>query len=444
MKLYARSLLLLMTGLLASVSMSAQEEQRIFYTFDASNGLADNSAQTLKCTRTGRIVITTIGHVNFYDGSAFSHIDPQPEDAFPLPKYNGHYHLYFDLHHHRWLKDKYTVTCVDLIKEQFVRNISEIIREQGMQRQVDDMFCDNDCHLWFLSEKELYGSDDHVTFPVSQRAELQDVDVYNRQHLLQFYADGSVMAYDLNKGRRLYDVGAFTDADSLHYMKSSVIYPDKNFFYQIRNGDKNAVLLRFDAIKRTWERLMEVPYHLNNMVKHKDKLYIASEYGYWTYDIVSGKTEHIEYLQLTMGHRLMTDVNTVVFDRQGGMWLGTEKRGLLYSKPIQSPFVTYTWDQPEALKYSQMMDAKPTTSQLLPRHTNCKMRDSRGWTWTGLYTGLHLVKADGKTTRIYTKRDGLMNEMIHSVIEDDNHDIWVSTCFGISHLYIRGDSVYHV
>ena len=444
MKLYARFLLLLMTGLLASVSMSAQEEQRIFYTFDASNGLADNSAQTLKCTRTGRIVITTIGHVNFYDGSAFSHIDPQPEDAFPLPKYNGHYHLYFDLHHHLWLKDKYTVTCVDLIKEQFVRNISEIIREQGMQRQVDDMFCDNDCHLWFLSDKELYGSDDHVTFPVSQRAELQDVDVYNRQHLLQFYADGSVMAYDLNKGRRLYDVGAFTDADSLHYMKSSVIYPDKNFFYQIRNGDKNAVLLRFDAIKRTWERLMEVPYHLNNMVKHKDKLYIASEYGYWTYDIVSGKTEHIEYLQLTMGHRLMTDVNTVVFDRQGGMWLGTEKRGLLYSKPIQSPFVTYTWDQPEALKYSQMMDAKPTTSQLLPRHTNCKMRDSRGWTWTGLYTGLHLVKADGKTTRIYTKRDGLMNEMIHSVIEDDNHDIWVSTSFGISHLYIRGDSVYHV
>ena len=83
MKLYARFLLLLMTGLLASVSMSAQEEQRIFYTFDASNGLADNSAQTLKCTRTGRIVITTIGHVNFYDGSAFSHIDPQPEDAFP-------------------------------------------------------------------------------------------------------------------------------------------------------------------------------------------------------------------------------------------------------------------------------------------------------------------------------------------------------------------------
>lgn len=444
MQLYARFLLLLMTGLLASVSMSAQEDQRIFYTFDASNGLADNSAQTLKCTKTGRVVITTIGHVNFYDGSDFTHIDPQPEDAFPLPKYNGHYHLYFDLHHHLWLKDKYTVTCVDLIKEQFVRNISEIIRELGMQRHVDDMFCDNDCHLWFLSENELYGSDDQVIIPVSQRADLQDVDVYKRQHLLQFYGDGSVSAFDLKNGRHLYDARAFTDADSLRYTSSSVIYPDKNLFYQIRNGDKESILLRFDADKHTWERLMALPYHLNNMVKHEGKMYIASEYGYWTYDIASGKTEHIEYLQLTMGHRLMTDVNTVIFDRQGGMWLGTEKRGLLYSKPVQSPFITYTWDQPEALKYSQMMDARQTTSQLLPRHTNCKVRDSRGWTWTGLYTGLHLVKADGKTTRTYTKRDGLMNEMVHSVIEDDNHDIWVSTSFGISHLYIRGDSVYHV
>lgn len=444
MRLYLRFFLLMMYGMLTTVSMPAQEEQRIFYSFDASDGLADNSAQTLKCTKTGRIVITTIGHVNFYDGATFSHIDPKPEDAFPLPKYNGHYHLYFDLHHHLWLKDKYSVTCVNLLTEQFIRNVSDVIKKLGMSKHVDDLFCDQDCHMWFLSEKELHGTDDHLTVPVSQHAELQDIDVYNHQHLLQFYGDGSVSAYDLKNGRHLYDASAFDNVDSTRYTKSSVIYPDSNFFYQIRNGDKEAILLRFDAVKHTWERLMAMPYHLNNMVKFRDKLFIASEYGYWTYHIPTGKTENAEYLQLTLGRRLLTDVNTVAFDRQGGMWLGTEKRGLLYSKPIQSPFLTYTWDQPEALKYLQMIDAEKSTPQLLPRHVNCKVRDSRGWTWTGLYTGLHLVKADGKTTRIYTKRDGLMNEMIHSVIEDDNHDIWVSTSFGISHLFIRGDSVYHV
>ena len=185
MRLYLRFFLLMMYGMLTTVSMPAQEEQRIFYSFDASDGLADNSAQTLKCTKTGRIVITTIGHVNFYDGATFSHIDPKPEDAFPLPKYNGHYHLYFDLHHHLWLKDKYSVTCVNLLTEQFIRNVSDVIKKLGMSKHVDDLFCDQDCHMWFLSEKELHGTDDHLTVPVSQHAELQDIDVYNHQHLLQ-------------------------------------------------------------------------------------------------------------------------------------------------------------------------------------------------------------------------------------------------------------------
>ena len=83
--------------LLTTVTASAGPKLfRVFYSFDASNGLADNSAQTIKCTKTGRMVISTIGHINFYDGDNFTHIDPRPDDLFPLPKYNGHYHNYFD------------------------------------------------------------------------------------------------------------------------------------------------------------------------------------------------------------------------------------------------------------------------------------------------------------------------------------------------------------
>ena len=68
-------ILLLGVLLAVAVSVTAGEENRVFYSFDASNGLADNSAQTIKCTKTGRMVVTTIGHINFYDGDAFTHID---------------------------------------------------------------------------------------------------------------------------------------------------------------------------------------------------------------------------------------------------------------------------------------------------------------------------------------------------------------------------------
>ena len=98
--------------LLVCMTIHAERMERVFFSYDASHGLADNSAQTIKCTKTGRMLITTIGHVNFYDGASFMHIDPTEENDFPLPKYTGHYHIYFDSQHHLWVKDKYKVTQV--------------------------------------------------------------------------------------------------------------------------------------------------------------------------------------------------------------------------------------------------------------------------------------------------------------------------------------------
>ena len=100
---------------------------RTFQEIKASDGLADNSAQTIKCTRTGRIVVTTLGNINFYDGVQFSHISTRREKIFPLPNYQGHYHLYFDKMHHLWLKRKYTLTCVDLLQEKFNVGLTNIV-----------------------------------------------------------------------------------------------------------------------------------------------------------------------------------------------------------------------------------------------------------------------------------------------------------------------------
>ncbi len=429
--------------MVAMYAMAGPKLQRLFFSYDASNGLADNSAQTISCTKTGRMVITTIGHINFYDGEAFTHIDPKPEDLFPLPKYNGHYHLYFDRFHHIWLKDKKSVTCVDLMTERFISNVDSVIKSLGMKRPVDDLFADVYNHLWMLSGSRLYGINDKATIPLRLKEELHDVDVYNHKLLLQFYANSTVSVYDLKTGRHQYDATALDSVEASRYTRSSVIYPDSNFYYQIRNGDKEAILLRFDVNTRRWEKIFSVPYHLNNMVKHRGRLYIACEYGYWSYSPETGVKDHIEELFLTHGRRLKTDVNTICFDRQGGLWLGTEKRGLLYSRPYKIPFVCYNWNAPEYKEYARMMDEQLAPASL-PRHVNCKYRDSRGWVWTGTYTGLELMKPGTTKKIVFTHDDGLLNEMVHSVIEDNSHDIWIGTSYGLSHFYIRGDSVHQI
>ena len=206
--------------LLVSGIIHAERMERVFYLYDASNGLADNSAQTIMCTKTGRMVITTIGHVNFYDGANFVHIDPTAENDFPLPKYSGHYHLYFDKNHHLWVKDKYKVTCVDLMKEMFISNVDSVIKGTGMKEVVEDMFGDGENNMWFLSKGKLYCPVREKVIPVSQKAELHDVDIYDKNTLLLFFANGVVSVYDLISGRHLYDAASSEGDDKLSYSNS--------------------------------------------------------------------------------------------------------------------------------------------------------------------------------------------------------------------------------
>lgn len=419
------------------------DPERVFSTYDASNGLADNSSQSILCTKTGRMLISTIGHINFYDGDTFVHIDPQEESIFPLPKYRGHYHLYFDKHHHLWVKDQRQVTCVDLTLERFVTNVDDIFKGLGMKEPVEDLFADINNHLWLLSGNTLYGVDDNTKINIRHSSELQDVAVYNNRLLLQFFGNGTVSAIDMKTGQHQFDVQAFTDGDTLRFSNSSVILPDSNIYYQIRNGEREALLLRLDIEKRQWTQLMALPYHLNNMVLKDGVLYIASEYGYWMYDVTTGEKEHVEAIKMSQFRTLETDINTIAFDRQGGMWLGTERRGILYSPPFRSAFVNYNWSQPEALAYEALLSKTLTDQPRLARHVNCQFRDSRGWLWTGLYTGLKLERPNQKDI-IYSDKNGLQNAMIHCVIEDDNHNIWAGTSFGLSHLIIKNGEVVNI
>lgn len=436
---------LLIVGLLSG-HVSALEDSRVFFVFNASDGLADNSAQTIKCTYTGRMVVTTIGHVNFYDGATFTHIDPKPENDYPLPKYTGHYHLYFDKHHHLWVKDKYKTTCVNLMTEQFVTDVARELKEMGINQQVDDLFGDNDSYMWFLIGNQLVSTDYGKKISVKSKEELHDVDVHHGIVYL-FYANTMVSAFDLKTGKHLYDETALEGDERVKFSRSSVLLPDSGAFYQIRNGDKEAILLKFDTQSRKWNEVTRSAFHLNNMVMHDHKLYIACEYGIQIYNPQTGELRHLRELSLEGSRRLLTDVNTVAFDRQGGLWLGTERQGLLYSRPFPSPFVTYTWDQPESGQYALMLEKLPAVASppQLPRHVNCRYTDSRGWVWTGLYTGLQLEKPDAKgKTYLFTRQDGLLNEMIYSVIEDDNHDIWAGTSYGITHLFIRNNNVWRI
>lgn len=436
-----KRLLLLATLFGMLCTTTANTPERIFWSYDSSHGMADNSAQTIKHTKTGRIVVSTIGHINFYDGMSFTHIKPTKKDIFPLPRYNGHYHLYFDRYHHLWLKDKHQVTCVDLMTERFTSDIKSVIEDFGIKHTVEDMFIDETGEPWFLSGNKLYARGEQIAVPVKTTAELHDVDIYLDRLLLLFYGDGVVQVFNLNDGKPIFQIPISDEQEARLYSVSSVTEHCDNGFLQIRNGSSTGMLRQLDLRTRSWKTLMKQPYHLNNMNIHKNKIYIASSYGYWTHDMDTGEQVHYDKLKLYRGQMLETDINTIDFDKQGGMWVGTEKRGLLYAKPYPAPFHVYEWKDPKALELYNTLHNKLGTIKDYHRPVNCIFKDSRGWTWTGTYSGLMLQKTANDKGTMLTHKDGLSNEMIHAVVEDDNNDIWVSTSFGIAHLFIKNDSV---
>lgn len=419
---------------------------RIFHNYTAADGLADNSAQTIKCTKTGRLVITTAGQINFFDGAKFSYIDPIEENQYPLSEYRGNYHLYFDRFHHMWLKNTHTVSCVDLTVERFATSIEDEFRKFGVTEKVNDLFVDSTGVVWLLMREGLYNVKSKVSIRTHAKLNLQDVEVCQNKYVMLFYNNGLMEMYDQTTGKKALETRAYTDVDGQRFDQSSLVTMGKNVVYQLRNGKKEAILLKYDLKTNDWAELLRTPYHLNNMELKDSMLYVPCEYGYWVINTHTGASTHFEAMMLESGRTMATDVNVMVFDRQGGLWLGTENRGILYSRPFKPPFRVYPWGNPIADHYGALMNDVDEHPTFRERPVNCVYKDSRGWTWVGTSQGLQVYRKESDMLpQVYTTKDGLFNNIVHSIVEDQRHNIWVGTSYGISVVLFNADGrVYRI
>lgn len=425
---------------LETLCVLATGEDRQFKVINASNELADNSAQCVVCTKTGRIIISTVGNLNFYDGANFTHIDTRQDYQYQLPLYSGNYHLYFDRYHHLWLKNTHSVTCVDLLMEKFIANPDSVVRAMGCSEPVLDFFTDSIGDVWVVTEKGLCDIANNRTFQILRDRNLQDISVHGNL-LLTFYDNGEEIGIDLNTGGIAHRSKAYEWEDARRYASSTVCLNDGDVYYQIRNGNQCSVLLRFDLRTLQWRKIMELPYNLNDLSLRNGVLYIASAYGYWQYDTQTEEKTHVERLALLNGTKLLTDCNTLVFDKQGGMWIGTEQRGLLYARPTPPAFKSYTWEHPLAGKYAAMFEGvTQNITEFNGKKANCMYVDSRNWSWFGTTTGLYLYRSPKEEPIVFSRQNGLNNNVVHSIVEDHDHNVWVSTSNGISVVMVRDGS----
>lgn len=440
-------ILISLLALLAVGTISARDEAhyRTFSVINSANGLADNSAQTLCVTRSGRMIISTIGHVNFYDGKSFSHVNSDLKNTYKLKDYEGNYHTYFDQEHHFWLKDNHKVSCVNLHTEKFMPNIAEIFKEEGVNGNVDDLFTDSEKRLWLVNNGKLSGDKGKYSIPLSGPSKLQDLGNVG-DSLFLFYSDSKIEVYDLKTQKLIKTAKSLDGERAAKYCKTTIFLFYKNGFFQLRSGRRISVLTWIDAKTLSSKIIMEKDYFLCNLAIYEGLLYVASSYGYWTINLKTGEKYHRVKLELDNGKLLETDINAIDFDLQGGMWIGTEKRGLLYSKPYSSPFTTYSWGSPEAGHYWRMLDPIKSTAGYDDNgeSINCVTTDSRGWKWIGMMTGIKVVDRAGRLIKHIDLNEGMLNEVVHSIVEDNYHNMWASTSNGIVGINVNNGKIGYV
>jgi hypothetical protein len=69
-------------------------------------------------------------------------------------------------------------------------------------------------------------------------------------------------------------------------------------------------------------------------------------------------------------------------------------------------------------------------------NTNSILEDSRGMIWIGTNEGLNLFDEQTKAFRVFRKEDGLPDNTILGIVEDNDKNLWLSTVNGLSNLLV--------
>jgi len=106
-------------------------------------------------------------------------------------------------------------------------------------------------------------------------------------------------------------------------------------------------------------------------------------------------------------------------DSQGTLWLGTSNDGLQRFDPDSGEFTVYRSQRsvPGSLSSNQV-------------HAICV--DSFGAIWIGTASGLNRFDPETQTFTVYYERDGLPNNFVTGILENDRSSIWVMTANGLS------------
>lgn len=410
---------LLIVFLLICAYATAQENY-VFSPINSSHGLSDNRVRNITQLSDGRMAIITEGLLNIYDGANFRYIHYDDRKAYFLKDYPAWHRVYIDKDNRLWLKVQHKLFLFNLNTEQFTPDADKILKDQGIRGNVKDLFMTADHSFWYVTENDdlmcrRFGDNkvslftSHVSKQAGTNGLLYDIAICGRQ-LFLFYKSGSMVCYDISTRKKMYVEDPFNGKND--YSNTLAVVPYKNYLYQVRNGNGIGLLMRFNAINRRWERILETNYWQNTLtLDDKGNCWISSYVGLWSIDQSLLNKRLISPLHLVDGRIFETEISTQYNDNKGGLWLGSVDRGILYYHPDRFKF----------RNFGHSLFNLPDTKKISVR---C-FAEKDGYILVGTQTGLFRKEKTENSLRLFTGIPS--NSICEMLMKDSKGRIWLCT-----------------
>jgi DNA-binding response OmpR family regulator/ligand-binding sensor domain-containing protein/nitrogen-specific signal transduction histidine kinase len=330
-------------------AIHAQGQEHFSFTpIDSNDGLSENKINCIAQLHDGRMVIITDGLVNLYDGTSFHYLHYNEEQLCSLTEYNGYNRTYVGIDGLLWIKNQFKLKLCDIRKESFVTNTDSVLGLLGVDKPLKNFFMDSDYNYWLQTTEDqlIYRNckDGKTRIFLTGVSEmngkkdiLYDLAVIDKQVFL-FYRSGLMVCYETETANELYRENPFGQQES-HHTNTLHVVPYMQHLYQIRNGGNGGIMHSFNTKNRKWNKIIETDISLNTLTVDKDgNCWVSTQNGFWFIDKYQTEKRLTTQLQLVDGRILESVIYTQYNDKNGGFWLGTSNRGLLYYHPERFKF----------------------------------------------------------------------------------------------------------
>ena len=160
---------------------------------------------------------------------------------------------------------------------------------------------------------------------------------------------------------------------------------------------------------------------------------------------IDGKIEYWRYQPEIPGSLSFNDIWAIHQDKKGRVWIGTNGGGLNLYDEVTKRFKTWKVDSSEEPALSS------NSIYIIYEASNYKKFDESTILWIGTSNGLNKFVISGNSENandskliiensIYTVENGLPDNSIESILEDENGNLWIGTSSGISLFNIEDEA----